>query len=71
MAQKPIVEQLESDLGSRANVLRVSIHTDLGQALGQRYNFQSTPLFIVFDAQGNLSRRDGRTPSVAEVLSEG
>jgi len=71
MAQKPLVEQLEADLGSRANVLRVSIHTDLGQELGQRYNFQSTPLFIVFDAQGKERTREGRAPSVAEVLSEG
>jgi hypothetical protein len=70
MAQKPIVEQLEADLGSRANVLRVSIHGDLGQELGVRFNFQSTPLFIVFDARGNERRRDGRAPSVAEVLNE-
>jgi hypothetical protein len=71
MAQKPLVEQLEADLGSRANVLRVSIHTDMGQELGQRYNFQSTPLFIVFDARGNQSKREGRAPTVAEVLGEG
>jgi hypothetical protein len=71
MAQKPLVEQLEADLGSRANVLRVSIHTNLGQELAQRYNFLSTPLFIVFDAQGHEHSREGRAPSVAEVLSEG
>jgi hypothetical protein len=52
MAQKPVSDQLEADLGTRATMLRVSIHTDLGQQLGERYAFESTPLFVVLDGKG-------------------
>ncbi len=71
MAQKPVSDQLEADLGRRANMLRVSIHTDLGQQLGARYNFEYTPLFVVLDARGNETWRGNRAPTVKIVLNEG
>ncbi len=71
MAQKPVSDQLEADLGERANMLRVSIHTDLGQQLGAQYNFESTPLFVVLDAKGSEIWRGNRAPSVKQVLNTG
>lgn len=71
MALKPLVERLETNLGQRANVLRVSIHTDVGRALGQRYTVEDVPLFILFDGQGNETRRLRAAPAVSDVLREG
>ncbi len=71
MALKPLVERLEASLGDRAAVLRVSIHTDLGKALGQRYNVEDVPLFILFDGQGNETKRIRTAPLVNDVLREG
>jgi hypothetical protein len=71
VALKPVTEQLETTLGNRANVLRVSIHTELGQVLGARYNFESTPLFVLLDAQGHEVWRGSSPPKAEQVLSEG
>jgi hypothetical protein len=71
MAQKPVSDRLEADLGSRANMLRVSIHTDLGQQLGARYHFEFTPLFVVLDSTGKEIWRGNRAPSIQTVLSPG
>jgi len=71
MALTPLVERLEADLGNRATVLRVSIHTDLGKALGQRYAVEDVPLFILFDEQGKETRRLRIAPTVRDVLREG
>ncbi len=70
MALKPITEQLEANLGNRANVLRVSIHTELGKRLGERYAFETTPLFILFDAQGRQKWRGPMVPSADAVLRQ-
>ncbi len=71
MAQKPVSERLEADLGDRANMLRVSIHTDVGRTLGERYGFESTPLYVVLDGKGSEIWRGSRAPSVRTVLGEG
>lgn len=71
MALKPLVERLEADLGNRATVLRVSIHTDLGKALGQRYTVEDVPLFILFDGQGKEVKRIRTAPAISNVLREG
>ena len=71
MALKPLVARLEADLGNRAAVLRVSIHTDLGKALGQRYTVEDVPLFILFDGQGKETKRSHMAPVVSDVLREG
>jgi hypothetical protein len=71
MAMEPITEQLQANLGNHANVLRVSIHTELGKRLGERYAFETTPLFILFDGQGNEKWRGHSVPSADEVLRAG
>lgn len=71
MALKPITEQLETTLGNRAYLLRVSIHTELGQELGARYNFETTPLFVLLNGQGNEVWRGSSPPKAEQVLNEG
>jgi hypothetical protein len=70
MALEPAVNQLESRLENRADMLRVSIHDDIGQELGERYDFENAPLLIVLDASGNPIWRGNSVPSLKLVLGE-
>ncbi len=49
---KPIVDGLEKELGDKLLVIRLNIQDPVGRALTKPYNFQYTPTFIYFDAQG-------------------
>lgn len=70
MAQSSAVNALESALGERAAVLRLSIHTGVGRALWVRYQGETTPTFIIFDGEGREVRRTNAVPSAALVLGE-
>ncbi len=70
MAQSSAVNALESALGERAAVLRLSIHTEVGRALWVRYQGETTPTFIIFDGEGREVRRTNAVPSAALVLGE-
>lgn len=63
MRLEPQVSALKDDLEGEAVMLRVSIHSEVGQTLRERYDFDYTPLFIVFDTQGQESWRGGEIPS--------
>jgi len=49
---KPIVDGLESEFKGRLLVIRVDIQSETGRTLALLYDFQYTPTFIFFDAQG-------------------
>jgi thioredoxin-related protein len=49
---KPIVDGIETKYKGRLVVIRVDIQSGVGQTLAPLYNFQYTPTFIFFDAQG-------------------
>ncbi|MDL1924495.1 hypothetical protein FBQ95_17990 [Chloroflexi bacterium CFX3] len=68
MAQAADVLALEQALGAQAAVLRLSIHTEVGRALWERYNGESTPTFIILNGEGREVGRTNRVPSVAQVL---
>jgi len=65
---QPAVSRLEDQLGDQAAVLRVSIHSETGAALRERYQFEAAPLFIIFDAEGNIIRRSGSVPEVEQII---
>lgn len=56
---KPVVDELEKELnntvsiGIPLHIIRLNIQEDVGKELAHAYNFQFTPTFIFFDAQGN------------------
>jgi hypothetical protein len=62
-----LVDQLVKDLKGRANVLRVSIHTDFGRELSKRYDMDNVPLFIILDSSGNEVSRARVAPGAGEV----
>ena len=65
---KPLVDQLENKLGGRAILLRVSIHTAMGQEIRERYGSEFVPLFVVFDSNGKETFRAQGLPSVEDIL---
>jgi thioredoxin-related protein len=56
---KPVVDRLEKEINSqvsnnkKVNFIRLNIQETVGMELAPVYNFEFTPTFIFFDAQGN------------------
>ncbi len=49
------------------DLLLVSIHEPTGQVLTERYNFQLSPTFIIFDGAGHELWRGSRAPSLEQA----
>jgi len=49
---KPVVDELEGELGDRLHIIRLNIQEDVGRELAPVYDFTFTPTFIFFDADG-------------------
>ena len=49
---KPVVDELEQELGDRVYFIRLNIQDDVGRELAPVYGFEFTPTFIFFDANG-------------------
>ena len=54
---KPIVDGLERDLDGQARVVRLSVLSELGREVAQRYGVRGVPTFLIFDGQGELIER--------------
>jgi len=50
---KPVVDGLEKELDGQLHFIRLNIQEPVGMELAPVYDFQYTPTFIYFDAQGN------------------
>jgi len=50
---KPVVDELENELGDRILFIRLNIQDGVGRELAPVYGFQYTPTFIYFDGAGN------------------
>lgn len=50
---KPVVDELEEELGNRILIIRLNIQEQVGRELAPVYGFQFTPTFIYFDGDGN------------------
>lgn len=47
------MDELEAEIGDQIHFIRLNIQEPVGMELAPIYNFQFTPTFIYFDAQGN------------------
>ncbi|NDJ85639.1 MAG: hypothetical protein GYB66_07115 [Chloroflexi bacterium] len=64
------VRGLEPDLEEAGiDVLLVNIHTETGAELSERYDFEFSPTYIVFDADGTERWRSNSVPDLERVLS--
>jgi thioredoxin-related protein len=55
---KPVVDELENELGNRVLFIRLNIQENVGRELAPVYGFEFTPTFIYFDGDGNELWRD-------------
>jgi thioredoxin-related protein len=46
------VDGLEAELGSKVHIVRVNVQDLVGRQLAPVYDFEYTPTYIFFDAQG-------------------
>ena len=68
LAAKPVVDGLEDEIGDRAIFLRANLLSDVGEALGARYDVAASPTFLAFDAHGRLALKSiGRHVPVDEL----
>jgi thioredoxin 1 len=52
-ALAPLVDDIEQQFSGRLHVIRVDLQSQVGRELAPAYNFEFTPTFVFFDAQGN------------------
>jgi hypothetical protein len=64
----PQVAQLEADLGSNAQVLRVSVATATGRILMHDNGINEIPAFIVLSANNTETWRGTSVPKLSDVL---
>jgi thioredoxin-related protein len=50
---KPVVDELERELGDAIHIIRLNIQEEVGRELAPVYGFEFTPTFIYFDEEGN------------------
>ena len=55
---KPVVDELEAELGDQIIFIRLNIQENVGRELAPVYHFEFTPTFIYFDGGGNELWRD-------------
>jgi len=67
LASKPKVDQLERDIATQANLLRLNVKEGPGQALAYRWQVSGVPTFFVFDGQGQTVYRRAGAPDTAAI----
>jgi thioredoxin 1 len=70
LAMKPIVDQLETEAGTRLQIIRLNIDVEPGMSLVQRYGVLFTPTFVYFDQNGNKVRDSVLVLDRARILYE-
>jgi thioredoxin-related protein len=63
------VDGLEKDLEGRAPVVRLSILSEVGREVAQRYGVRSVPTFLIFDGDGTLIGREVGFPNRGRIES--
>jgi hypothetical protein len=65
---KPIVDGIERDLEGRAQVVRLSVLSEVGGQAARRYGVMGVPTVIVFDGEGNVVDQATGMPDRAGVV---
>ena len=67
---KPIVDGIERDLEGRAQVVRLSVMSEIGARAAQRYAVRSVPTLVMFDCDGNVVDQTVGVPSRKNVVAQ-
>ena len=61
------MDRLERELEGQAQVVRLSVLSELGREVAQRHGVRGVPTFLVFDGQGNLIERQVGFPDRGKI----
>lgn len=67
---KPIVDGIERDLEGQAQVVRLSVTSEVGGRAAQRYGVRSVPTVLIFDREGNLIEQSAGIPNRKQVVGQ-
>ena len=67
LVSKPKVDQLERDIASQAELLRLNVKSGPGQELAGRWQVSGVPTFFVLNGQGDTVYRRAGAPDVAAI----
>lgn len=57
MAMKPIVDGIDNEFEDRLEVIRLDVQKPEAKPFMEKYGFEFTPTFILFDAEGQETWR--------------
>jgi thioredoxin-related protein len=63
------VDGLEKDLAGQAQVVRLSILSEVGREVAQRYGVRSVPTFLIFNGEGALIGQEAGFPNRGRIES--
>ena len=62
------MDRIEEDLEGRAEVVRLSVMSDVGGALASRYGVRGVPTIVVFDGNGEVVYAQAGIPDRETVV---
>ena len=67
---KPIVDGIEKDLEGTARVIRLSVTSELGSRMAQRYGVRGVPTIVVLDGAGQVVAQSVGMPDRADLVAQ-
>jgi thioredoxin-related protein len=67
---KPIVDGIEKDLEGTAKVIRLSVTSEVGNRMAQRYGVRGVPTIVVLDGEGEVVTLSGGVPDRASLVAQ-
>ena len=67
---KPIVDGIEKDLEGAARVVRLSVTTESGSQVAQRYGVRGVPTIVVLDGAGQVVAQSVGVPNRADLVAQ-
>jgi thioredoxin-related protein len=67
---KPIVDGIEKDLEGTARVIRLSVVSELGSQVAQRYGVRGVPTIVVLDGEGQVVAQSTGLPDRADLVAQ-
>jgi len=67
---KPIVDGIEKDLEGTARVIRLSVVSESGSQVAQRYGVRGVPTIVVLDGTGQVVAQSAGLPDRAELVAQ-
>jgi thioredoxin-related protein len=67
---KPIVDGIEKDLEGTAKVIRLSVTSQVGNQMAQRYGVRGVPTIVVLDGEGEVVTLSVGVPDRASLVAQ-